>query len=148
VKASELKRNIMPTYCGKCKTELDESSDSGVNRKPCPRCGSKSRNFVEQLRVSAKALAGMRAKHRRGSGKPIWESRNEPSFSKKSSRLVRHERTIDRENDLYREVVTDLETGKIIHQCKESLSEHVGHGSAKPSTAKINLGARRKKRGK
>ena len=38
---------------------------------------------------------------------------------------------IDRENDLYKEVVTDPDTGKIIHQCEEPLSEHVGHGSAK-----------------
>jgi len=41
------------------------------------------------------------------------------------------ERLIDRENDWYAETVTDPETGEIVHECKEPLSEHQGHGAAK-----------------
>lgn len=44
-------------------------------------------------------------------------------------------RVIDRKNDWYEEVVTDLETGAIIHQCAERLSEHQGHGSAEAHTS-------------
>ena len=120
----------MPIYCGRCKTELDENFDSGVHRTPCPKCGSTSRTFVEQLSVSAKMSVGMRVKHRRGPGEPIWESRNEPSFSKKSGKMSRREMTIDRESDLYEELVTDPETGKIIHQCKEPLIPIVFNNSA------------------
>jgi hypothetical protein len=37
---------------------------------------------------------------------------------------------IERAKDWYREVVTDYETGKMVHQCEEPLAEHQGHGAA------------------
>jgi hypothetical protein len=40
-------------------------------------------------------------------------------------------REIDRVNDTYFEEVKKKDTGEIVHHCKESLSEHQGHGSAK-----------------
>lgn len=46
------------------------------------------------------------------------------------------ERIIDRENDWYEEVVTDPETGEVIHRCAERLSEHTGRGSAKCGKSK------------
>jgi hypothetical protein len=33
---------------------------------------------------------------------------------------------------LYEEVVIDDETGETIHECREPLSDHTGHGSARP----------------
>jgi hypothetical protein len=41
------------------------------------------------------------------------------------------ERVFDYENDYYIEKITDPLTGEIIKECKEPLSEHKGHGSAK-----------------
>ena len=41
------------------------------------------------------------------------------------------ERCIDKDNNHYKEIVVDPETGEIIHQCEEPLSEHRGHGSDK-----------------
>ena len=41
-------------------------------------------------------------------------------------------RRIDSENDHYDEVITAAETGKVLHECHEPLSEHRGHGSARP----------------
>ncbi|MBZ5499537.1 MAG: hypothetical protein LAP85_24320 [Acidobacteriia bacterium] len=38
---------------------------------------------------------------------------------------------IDRRKDLYQEIVTDPETGAIIHKCEEPLREHEGHGDAR-----------------
>lgn len=40
-------------------------------------------------------------------------------------------RLIDRENNLYHEKVISIDTGEIVHECKEKLSDHSGHGSAK-----------------
>jgi hypothetical protein len=40
-------------------------------------------------------------------------------------------RIIDREKDLYKEVVKDPDTGEIVHECEEPLSQHIGHGTAK-----------------
>ena len=39
----------------------------------------------------------------------------------------------DRRQDRYKEVVRDPDTSEIIHECEEPLSEHQGHGSARPS---------------
>lgn len=41
-------------------------------------------------------------------------------------------RLIDRREDNYLEVITDPETGEKVRDCHELLSEHQGHGSAKP----------------
>ena len=38
---------------------------------------------------------------------------------------------IDREHNQYKKIVKDKTTGMIIHECKEPLSKHKGHGSAK-----------------
>lgn len=37
----------------------------------------------------------------------------------------------DKNVDKYHEQITDIESGKIIHECHESLRNHVGHSSAK-----------------
>jgi hypothetical protein len=46
-------------------------------------------------------------------------------------RLVNKLRIIDVDEDDYEEIVVDYETGEIIKKCKEPLSEHRNHGSAK-----------------
>jgi uncharacterized FlaG/YvyC family protein len=38
---------------------------------------------------------------------------------------------IDRENDKYSKKVIDRETGEVIHECEEKLTEHFNRGSAK-----------------
>jgi hypothetical protein len=40
-------------------------------------------------------------------------------------------RLIDRENDKYREIIREHDTGKLIHSCEEPLSMHINHGTAK-----------------
>ncbi|MCG6537661.1 MAG: hypothetical protein L7F78_23840 [Syntrophales bacterium LBB04] len=40
-------------------------------------------------------------------------------------------RVIDREKDIYYEVVFNPETGEIFHGCQEPLSQHRGHGASK-----------------
>jgi len=52
--------------------------------------------------------------------------------SHKYGKLVRVHRTIDKDKDWYSEQVVDLQTGEILHECNEPLSQHVGHGTAKP----------------
>ena len=45
--------------------------------------------------------------------------------------LVHHERHIDRVNDRYYEKVDCPVSGEILHECNESLSQHIGHGTEK-----------------
>jgi hypothetical protein len=38
---------------------------------------------------------------------------------------------IDRENNQYKEVIVNPETGELIRHCDEPLTEHINRGSAK-----------------
>ena len=44
---------------------------------------------------------------------------------------VTFERIIDKAQDLYSKRYVDQETGEIIYECEEPLSQHTGRGSAK-----------------
>ena len=46
------------------------------------------------------------------------------------------DRTIDRLNDRYTELITDPVTGKVIRSCDEPSSQHQGHGTAKRKSVK------------
>jgi len=46
--------------------------------------------------------------------------------------FVKKVRRIDKDMDTYDEIVEER-SGVIIHECHERLSDHHGHGSAKPS---------------
>jgi hypothetical protein len=73
---------------------------------------------------------GIKAK-REGQKKPFSEQKSLPVLQRSTGRMAKHDRLIDRDNDNYEERVVDLETGEVLHECKEPLSEHQGHGSAK-----------------
>jgi hypothetical protein len=74
----------------------------------------------------------MKAK-RQGKGKPFIEQVTGAEFQAKTDKNAHLDRVIDREHDIYKEVVTDSKTGEIIHQCEEPLSKHQGHGNLKPT---------------
>ena len=119
--------------CGKCKIPLDEDANiESKDRNPCPKCGSLSRTFHVHIHetITMKSKLGMKGRHA-GGGKPYIEAVSGDDLHRKSVKWMKLERTIDRENDKYHEIVTDPSTGEIVHECKEPLSEHRGHGAAK-----------------
>ncbi len=118
--------------CGSCGVPIDESADVPIeDRMPCPQCGSTAREFSVRLKVEAKAQVGLGFKQKRpGSNKPIAEGFTGRELRKSVGDFVDKERLIDRENDRYREkVVTD--SGEVIRDVDEPLSEHRDYGSAK-----------------
>jgi len=50
---------------------------------------------------------------------------------KSDGKWMQKEMVVDRDNNLYKELVTDPQTGEVIRDCEEALSDHVGHGDAK-----------------
>ena len=44
-------------------------------------------------------------------------------------KMVPKERLIDRKSNRYKELVMDPDTGVVIHDTDEPLSQHTGHGS-------------------
>ena len=68
-------------------------------------------------------------------GNTLKEESSGDDFSTSHGKYMQKQRIIDHEKDLYEEVVVDPKTAKIVHSCKEPLSEHRGHGSAKKKKA-------------
>ena len=124
------------TECSDCGQPLTSATNEAEARVPCPRCGSTKRTINVSIIESVVVRDGLGMKAKRpGQKKPYVESLSMPSHSRKTGKAVHHERLIDRDNNRYEEKVTDYETGEVIHHHVEPLSEHVGHGSAKPRKA-------------
>ena len=120
-------------FCDVCGLALEEDASCPADqRDPCPVCGSTTRKFHGVLRdtIMFKEKLRMKGRHPEG-GKPFIEQVSGDDLHRKSGKWMKLSRIIDRDNDTYSEVVTDPETGKVIHKSEEQLSKHRGHGSAK-----------------
>jgi hypothetical protein len=119
--------------CQNCGEILQEPFDlPAADRSPCPKCGSTVRHFevTASETVTIHDHVGIKARHG-SSGTPFLESKFGDSLQHKTGEWMSREMTVDRENDRYKEIITNPETGKVIHHCEEPLSSHRGHGSAK-----------------
>ncbi len=100
---------------------------------PCKNCGSTKRNYHVCILESMVARDGISTKAKRAwEKKPYIEDLAVPDYSRSLEKIVHRERVIDRDNDRYFEKITDYESGEVIHHCEEPLSQHQGHGNAKP----------------
>lgn len=95
----------------------------------CPVCGgivvevadSNTENWKDNIKSKIKSATG----------KVLLEGVSGDDLHRNSRKWMRKERTIDHAKDHYKEVVTDPESGEIIHQCEEPLSQHRKHGSGR-----------------
>jgi hypothetical protein len=119
--------------CSNCKTQFEDDSNVPLGvRKSCPSCGSTFRLSTKTLAGEITSRSRLSYKGRRGGkGKPFILGTIGADLYRKLQKWMRLERVIDRENNLYEEVVKDPSTGKIIHHRQEPLSKHQGFGSAK-----------------
>jgi len=118
--------------CGDCGLQLEEDCGQlSENRLPCPACGSMRRVFQVTIRatVTFKKKLGIKGRHA-GGGKPFIEQGHGDDLHRGTGKWMKKSRIINRENGLYKELVTDPETGDVVHECEEPLSQHVGHGDA------------------
>jgi len=65
-------------------------------------------------------------------GKPLVEQLVGDDLQVSTGRWMRKHRRIDRAADRYEEVVTEPETGQVIHETREPLSDHRDHRDACP----------------
>jgi hypothetical protein len=120
--------------CGGCGELLDERTDVPVSdRTPCPCCGSRDRRTEVDVEASIPLRSSLTAKGRRSDARrPFLEQLSGADFSHRLGRWMDKFRRIDRDHDKYDEVVTDPETGDVVHETHERLSEHRRYGSARP----------------
>jgi RNA polymerase subunit RPABC4/transcription elongation factor Spt4 len=119
--------------CNNCKTVLDEAQNTPPDKRtPCPVCGSTSRQFdhIGAVSVGVSTVHRVKAKHSNGKD-PFLEQRSGGDLWRKTGENMDRSVTIDREHNLYKEVIKDPRTGKIVHSRIETLSQHFRHGDAK-----------------
>ena len=120
--------------CNKCGDSLDEEATPNyVDRAPCPTCGSKLRIFKKELTGSISAQGGVRGvAFNESKSKWFAKFRSEPSFHRRLGIWVQRLMSLNKKSDSYSETVTNPENQEVIHHCSEPLSEHTGHGLARP----------------
>jgi len=108
-------------FCKNCGTKLEP------HQRPCPACGCTNVLYEEELSETIIVREGCKVRHKRkGFRKFIAEVINDwfPSRNPKLSEGVEKLRIIDKERDMYDEVVKDARTGETIHETHEPLSQH------------------------
>lgn len=133
------KDNSEIVRCNKCRTILNESpSLPRSQRTPCPVCGSLSRDnmrFIDtELGVSVPELRAKGKRH--GKGKPFIDQYLKRELYRDTGEDHDVESVIDHNSNIYKEVIRDSKTGKIIRECCEPLDKHIGHGYAKHNSKK------------
>jgi DNA-directed RNA polymerase subunit RPC12/RpoP len=117
--------------CQTCGRTLDESP-SLTSRPPCPGCGSTARHVKVSVQEEIKVRSQVAVKARREDrGRPFREIKQGDDLHRKSGRWNILSRLIDHEQDLYEERIVDGESGEVIKDIREPLSQHRGHGSAR-----------------
>ncbi len=121
------------TTCNKCNNVIYESPNLlAAERSPCPKCGSISRAFEINVSETIKTYDFLKLNHKEpGRKKPVSEITSGHDLHRDSGKWMFLERIIDRGKNWYKEIITDIETKKIIRHVEHPLDQHVGHGSAK-----------------
>ncbi|MDV8071169.1 hypothetical protein R4P64_32135 [Rhodococcus sp. IEGM 1366] len=132
---------VVSGRCTECGFEFPYPSKAAAEPAgtACPRCGatagrafeinaSDSVTFHEYVKAKGKRPG---KKTRPGRKRPYIETEGGEQFNHGAGKFVEKYVRIDRDKDEYEEIVTDIETGVTIHECREPLSEHRDHGSAR-----------------
>ena len=86
---------------------------------------------MRQVWHGNKRWASKHGKSRDSKGKPIAALKSGTELFRKMGKLVDRYILTNKREDVYEEKVTDPNSGKAIHYCREKLSKHRNHGSAK-----------------
>ena len=126
--------------CNKCGNTHSYGIRSSADINPCLECGSTD----QQIKIDISGTISVYDKLKLNAFDSKLPSRTQQKrnqteiitgheWSVGLKKWVLKERVIDKPNDLYRERIVDPNTGEVIHECEEPLSEHTGHGDAKPA---------------
>ena len=122
--------------CAKCDCCWEGPEEENIDdRQPCPECGATARkvsiHIVDEITVR-ESIGGIVKDPSLPSKKKVRvEVFDGYEWSVALEKDVKKSRIIDRRENEYHERIQDPDTGEIIHERKEPLSSHQGHGYAK-----------------
>jgi hypothetical protein len=117
--------------CGGCNRELPSWTGIG-NGVPCPKCGATTRKTCVSISDTVELHDDTAFKLKsKGVKKPIVEGKSGDDLTIKTGRWAARTRLIDREQNRYIERIVDKNTGDVLRDVDEPLTDHVCHGSAK-----------------
>jgi hypothetical protein len=116
--------NDVKCWCQHCGTELPPSHTG-----PCPKCGKSGKRcevkMVTSIGISSRV--NLRARNKEKGFKKYKKQIEQGQYVSGDPNLkkgVNLERVIDKGKDEYHEVIKNAETGEIIHEVHEPLSQH------------------------
>lgn len=124
---------VDPIACSDCGVQNEEHhSTSTIERNPFPSSDSMPRVLSVLVKDSFTIHEKIGMKHKRlGHKKPIYESVAGDDLYRATGKWNELTREIDRQNDTYKEIIVDPQSGEVIRHIEEPLTEHTKRGSAK-----------------
>lgn len=125
--------------CANCDTPIpmEMLEHAGVDA-PCPACSGTARVWSINVADAVQVRDNMKAKSKRDTFPSKKKVRLELQTGEEIRRdgrgWVTKDRIIDHDADSYIEKVVDSDTGLVLRDVAEPLSEHRGHGSARRKT--------------
>lgn len=122
---------ISKPRCIGCNKETDDDM-STTERIPCANCGETKRSLSVCVSDTIEVHEMIVQKHKTpNKKKPLSEITSGHDFHRDSGTWRIIERILDRGKNWYKETITDLRTGKLLHFQSHPLDQHIGHGSDK-----------------
>ena len=105
----------------------------GSDRFGCAVCGGELGAIAVEVTIKPQGDRMLRVVERVGSPerRPTYEAKLGVELHRDSGCEQLVERHVHHATDRYDEVIADLETGEVLHECHEPLSKHWEHGDAK-----------------
>jgi hypothetical protein len=126
---------FVSTRCEHCRYEWPDPAAAATEAPgtPCPRCGATTGRLIDISLTDERVVREFLKLEGKEPGrkKPYIEVRQGDEVQVVTGRHMNRLRRIDRRADWYDEVVVDRETGQVVHECHEPLTEHWGHSSSK-----------------
>ena len=105
---------------------VHDGKRSGYAR--CTNCNSATRHFIgvveETVLIGSSYEMRVHDPNLSRGNRPRLEIKSGEDWWRDGAKFVDVYRMIDRENDRYREFIRDPETGEVLRDCDEPLSEH------------------------
>lgn len=123
---------VKEVICNSCGRSGGEEFGTADATHRCPRCGSSDVkvHITLQEQVTVHEQLRLKARHQ-DEKKPFREAIFGDDLRERDGRWMHKEQVVDREAGWYDKVVVDPETGEVVRECHEPLSQHRDCGSAK-----------------